>query len=242
MEGDAGAGRLNPIDEDDPISSAAESADAETSETPAGSEVTDEDSADTELGATEESEVGAGAGEDSEAEVAEEVERRPSRVNRAWLATIAALSILFSGAIATGGYVALRYHQEFQAGARNAVTALQIAKDCVVATQAPDTNSMAASEQKIIDCGTDQYRTQALLYSSMLVQAYQAANVHLKVSDMRAAVERNNPDGSVDVLVALRVKVSNEQAEDQEAGYRLRVKMAPVEGTYKISKLEQVTK
>ena len=58
---------------------------------------------------------------------------------------------------------------------------------------------------------------------------------------MRAAVERHNDDGSVDVLVAVRVKVTNSEAADQEQGYRLRVKMAPDDGTYKIAKLDQVT-
>ncbi|BBC63509.1 hypothetical protein MMRN_04050 [Mycobacterium marinum] len=81
-----------------------------------------------------------------------------------------------------------------------------------------------------------------MLYSSMLVQAYQAANVHVQLTDMRAAVERNNPDGSVDVLVALRVKMSNDQDQNQETGYRLRVRMTPTEGQYKISKLDQVAK
>ena len=100
---------------------------------------------------------------------------------------------------------------------------------------------MVASEQKIIDCGTDAFRSQALLYTSMLVQAYQAANIHVQVSDVRAAVERNNKDGSVEVLVALRVKVSSDKSES-ETGYRLRVKMALDEGQYKISSLDQVTK
>ena len=58
---------------------------------------------------------------------------------------------------------------------------------------------------------------------------------------MRAAVERHNDDESVDVLVAVRVKVTNSQAADQEQGYRLRVKMAPADGTYKIAKMDQVT-
>ncbi len=44
---------------------------------------------------------------------------------------------------------------------------------------------------------------------------------------MRAAVERHDDDGSIDVLVAVRVKVTNSEAADQEQGYRLRVKMAP---------------
>jgi Mce-associated membrane protein len=75
----------------------------------------------------------------------------------------------------------------------------------------------------------------------MLVQAYKASNVHVEVSDVRAAVERNNPDGSVEVLVAMRVKVAGDQGEN-ETGYRLRVKMAMAEGAYRIAKLDQVTK
>jgi Mce-associated membrane protein len=75
----------------------------------------------------------------------------------------------------------------------------------------------------------------------MMVEAYQAANVTLQVSEMRAAVERHNDDDSVDVLVTFRVKVTNSQVANQEQGYRLRVKMAPADGTYKVSTLEQVT-
>jgi hypothetical protein len=60
--------------------------------------------------------------------------------------------------------------------------------------------------------------------------------------DTRAAVERNNDDGSVDVPVALRVKVSNTETQNQQTGYRSRVKMTPADGRYKISKLDQVAK
>ncbi|HMC67964.1 MAG TPA: Mce protein, partial [Mycobacteriales bacterium] len=139
------------------------------------------------------------------------------------------------------GYVAVKFHHDSQAIARNDAAALKAAVDCVSATQAPDTNAMAASEQKIIECGTDAFRSQALLYTSMLVQAYQAANIHVQVADVRAAVERNNKDGSVDVLVAMRVKVASDQSQN-ETGYRLRVTMAQAEGQYRISKLVQVTK
>ena len=103
----------------------------------------------------------------------------------------------------------------------------QRAKDCVTATQAPDIAAMTASQTKIIECSTGDFAVQANLYSSMLVEAYQAANVAVQVSDMRGAVEKHNDDGSVDVLVAVRVKVTNSQAADQEQGYRLRVNMAP---------------
>ncbi len=168
-------------------------------------------------------------------------QRRPSRMGRGWKAGIAAVLVLCAGALGTGGYFALRFHQQSQAIARNDAAALKAAVECVSATQAPDTNTMVASEQKIIDCGTDAFRSQALLYTSMLVQAYQAANVHVQVSDVRAAVERNNSDGSVEVLVAMRVKVATDKSQN-ETGYRLRVKMALAEGQYRISKLDQVTK
>ncbi len=178
----------------------------------------------------------------SESEGGVGVQRGPSRLTRrGWLAGIAAALLLAAAAVGAGGYLALCYHHEAQAIARDDAAALKAAVDCVSATQAPDTNAMAASEQKIIDCGTDAFRSQALLYTSMIVQAYQAANVHVQVADVRAAVERNNSDGSIDVLVALRVKVGSDQTQ-KETGYRLRVTMALADGQYKISKLDQVTK
>jgi Mce-associated membrane protein len=180
--------------------------------------------------------------EDSEADADADVQRGPSRLGRGWLVGIAAALVLLAGAIGAGGYFfALRFHHESQAMARNDAAALKAAIDCVSATQAPDSNAMAASEQKIIDCGTDAFRSQALLYTNMLVQAYQAANIHVQVSDVRAAVERHNSDGSVEVLVAMRIKSTTDQTQN-ETGYRLRVKMALAEGQYKISKLDQVTK
>ena len=171
-----------------------------------------------------------------------EPEPAPSRLSRRWLAGIAAGLFVLAGTVGAGGYLALHDHQKSQARARYEAAAVAAAKDCVGATQAPDTSSITAAQQKIIDCGTDTYRTQALLYGNGLIQAYQAANVHLQVVDLRAAPERyNTSDGSVDVLVALRVTVSSDQVQNRESGYRLRVKMTPVDGQYKISELHQVT-
>ncbi|OBA61347.1 Mce protein [Mycobacterium sp. 1100029.7] len=167
--------------------------------------------------------------------------RSPSRLTRGWLAGIAAALVLLAGALGAGGYLALRYHDQSQAIARNNAAALKAAIECVSATQAPDSNAMVASEQKIIECGTGGFREQAMMYTGMLVQAYQSANVHVQVSDVRAAVERNNPDGTVEVLVAMRVKVASDESQN-ETGYRLRVKMALDEGQYRIAKLDQVTK
>jgi Mce-associated membrane protein len=212
MEGDAGTSQLNPTGND-----------IET---------------DTDV----ETEAASEARDDSEAQAAESVHaRRNERLGRGWFAGITAGLILLAAGVGVGGYLALRAHDESQAIARADTVALDRAKECVAATQAPDTVAMTASQSKIIDCGTGDFAVQANLFSSILVEAYQAANVQVQVSDMRAAVERHNDDGSVDILVALRTKVTNTEAANQEQGYRLRVRMAPVDGTYKVSKLDQVT-
>jgi Mce-associated membrane protein len=241
MEGDAGASRLNPNDTDDSSSSteiAAESLEQIT-------ETNAEDSSESD-GAAEEASAEAKA-EDSEASAEDAAEpandeRNPSRLGRGWFVGITAALLVLAGGVGAGGYLALRAHQDSQAIARRDAAAVQAAKECVAATQAPDVGAMVASAQKIIDCGTGAFRSQAILYSGLLVEAYQAANAHVQVSDLRAAVERNNDDDSVDVLVALRVKVSNSETQNQEAGYRLRVQMAPDEGHYRIAKLDQVAK
>lgn len=226
MEGDAGTSRLNPTDADDSSRS---------------QDTTDDAPESGALPESEASEADQDAPEDSPGPADARVPRGPSRLGRGWVAGIVAVLLMCAGAVGAGGYFALRFHREALAIAREDAAALKAAVECVSATQAPDPNAMAASEQKIIDCGTDAFRSQALLYTSMLVQAYQAANVHVQVSDVRAAVERNNNDGSVDVLVAMRVKVATDQTQN-ETGYRLRVRMALAEGQYKISKLDQVTK
>jgi Mce-associated membrane protein len=226
MDGDAGASRLNPTAADDSSSKEATAEDSSESEVgtdQTGTEVTAEDVS--------------GAGPESPV-----AERGPSRLGRGWLIGITAALLVLAGGVGAGGYIALRVHLDSRTLARDDAAAIQAAKECVAATQAPDTAAMAASARKIVECSTGDFGAQAALYSGLLVDAYQAANVHVQVSDMRAAVERNNNDGSVDVLVALRVKVTNTEAKDQESGYRLRVKMTSDEGQYKISKLEQVTK
>jgi Mce-associated membrane protein len=217
MEGDAGTRQLNPTDADEtPCESLAVSAADQIEEA-------------TEPPSQEPADEAVGDG------------RRPSHLGVGWLASICAALLVVAAGVAVGGYLALRSHDDSEAIARADAAALQAAKDCVAATNAPDTTAMTAAQSKIIECSTGDFGAQASLYSSVLVEAYQAANVKVAVSDMRAAVERHNDDGSVDVLVALRVKVTNSQAADQEQGYRLRVQMAPDAGTYKIARLDQVS-
>ena len=258
MEGDAGASRLNPNEIDDSSSSEVTAEDSAESEVGADHEITEvtaEDSAESEVGADHEiTEVTAEDSAESE-EAAEELsdsasvenatetandERGSSRLGRGWLIGITAVLLVLAGGVGTGGYFALRSNQESQAIARHDAEAVAAAKDCVAATQAPDVNAMTAGAQKIVDCSTGDFRAQAVLYSSLFVQAYQVGNVHVRVSDMRAAPERRNADGSVNVLVAFRIEVSNSGMQNREIGYRLRVKMAPDEGQYRIAKIDQV--
>jgi Mce-associated membrane protein len=168
-------------------------------------------------------------------------DRRPARLGVGWVAGICAALLVLAAGAAVSGYLALRTNGQSEAIERADAAALQAAKDCVAATHAPDTATMSAAQSKIIECSTGDFGAQASLYSSVMVEAYQAADVKVAVSDIRAAVEKHNDDGSVDVLVAVRVKVTNSQAADQEQGYRLRVQMAPADGTYKVAKLDQVT-
>ncbi|TGD89915.1 Mce protein [Mycolicibacterium sp. CH28] len=229
MEGDAGSGRLNPtpLDDDAERSTAQETAnqgplddDADAERTDAVADATPVEQTDSPDGQLP----------------------RGSRLSGRRLIGVAVVLLIASLAIATGGVLALRSHQKSEAESRAETAALAAAKDCVAATQAPNADAMAASQQKIIDCATGDFGAQAALYSGLLVDAYQAAKVQVQVSNMRAAIERHNDDGSMDVLVAVRVKVSNTQSRDQEQGYRLRVRMAPDGGTYKIARLDQVSK
>jgi Mce-associated membrane protein len=238
MEGDAGASRLTPNDTDDsalePVAAAEEATSEESAE---DSQEADAAAADPEISESDAEDLA----ESADTEAADD-SGGPSRLGRSWVVGIAAAVVLLAGGVGAGGYLALRSHLDSQATARRDAAAVEAAKDCVAATQAPDIAAMAASAQKIIECGAGAFRSQAILYSGLLVEAYQAADAHVQVSDLRAAVERNNADGSVEVLVPLRVKVSNAETQNQEAGYRLRVTMVKDEGKYRISKLDQVAR
>jgi Mce-associated membrane protein len=180
--------------------------------------------------------------EESPEPVEESVDdRRPSRLGIGWVAGICAVLVLLAAGAAAGGYLALRTNDESKAIARAEASALQAAKDCVAATQAPDTAAMVAAQSKILQCSTGEFGVQAPLYASVIADAYKAADVKVAVADMRAAVEKHNDDGSINVLVAVRTKVTNSEAADQEQGYRLRVQMALDNGTYKVARLDQVT-
>ncbi|MDR3662854.1 MAG: hypothetical protein P4L86_21135 [Mycobacterium sp.] len=214
MEGDAGTSQLNPTDEHD---------------------VTSQDVVTTELSSEESIEnPGEVSGNSDGAQ-------GPARIGRGIALTVCVVLVVLAAAVGTGGYFALRSHRQSQALAANEAAAMKAAKDCVTVSQAPDTSAMIAAQTKIIECATGAYAAQASFMSGITLDAYKAANVQVAVSSMRAAVEKRNPDGSIDVLVALRVKITNSAEKDKQVDYRMRAEMAPVDGTYKVSKLDQVT-
>lgn len=167
-------------------------------------------------------------------------DRRPTRLGNGWLASICVALALLSGGAIAGGYFAHRANEQAADNARSDEAALAAAKDCVAATQAPDTQAMMAAQSKILDCSTGDFGVQAGLFSSVVAEAYSAASATVAVDDLRAAVERHNDDGSVNVLVAVRVRITNAEAADQQVGYRLRATMAFDDGQYRIARLDQV--
>lgn len=194
---------------------------------------------DTAAVAADESAEAAAAEHDEQAEA---TDSNPSRLGRRQLIGICALLMLLAAGLVGAGYLALRDHAASQVMARDNAEALEAAKSCVLATQAPDPGDMSLSQQKMLNCAAGEFRTQAALYAQILPPAYQAAKVHVELTEMGAAVERNNPDGSVDILVAFRIKVDNIEAQGREAGYRLRAQMVREDGQYRISKLDQVAR
>ncbi len=226
MEGDAGSGRLIPPEDEDGtgVSSGEPSEPGQADE----------------IGRSGES-VDSGAPGESPTP-SDHLGQRSRLYSRGWVIGVAATLLVLSVLLAGAGVLARVADNDMQARNVDEAAAVQAAKDCVIATQAPDLATMEASQRKIIECGTGDFGAQAVLYSGILVDAYQAAQAQVQVSNIRAAAERHHDDGSVDVLVALRVKVSNSTVQNQETGYRLRVQMAPEDGTYKIAQLDQVTR
>ena len=145
-------------------------------------------------------------------------------------------------ALAAVGVLALLGGRATAAATRGEDVDVAAAKECIAATQAPDVKAMAESQRKIVDCATENFAAQANLYGGLLVEAYETVQAQVKISQIRAAAEKHNPDGSIAVLVATRVAMSNVDQQGQEISYRLRVKMVPDGDTYKVDSIEPVGK
>jgi Mce-associated membrane protein len=265
MEGDAGTSRLNPTTDADADSAPQDPAAAADDDTVVEDKTVVDDQSAADEASPDEPDDGTGGGgtdataaQDSEAGTddpaaedpalenatvgaGQQAERRPTRLGRGCLTAVCAVLVLLAVGAVAGGYLAWRANERAAEIARADAAALAAAKDCVAATQAPDTAAMTAAQSKILECSTGEFGVQAGMYSSVLAEAYQAANATVVVDDLRAAVERHNDDGSINVLVAMRVKISNVEATDNQVGYRLRATMALDEGQYRIANLDQVT-
>jgi Mce-associated membrane protein len=165
-----------------------------------------------------------------------------SRLSRRWLGAIAIVLTLLTGGIGACGYVSSRAHRDSQAITGGDAAAVAAAKDCVAATQPADVTALPASQRKLDECSTGDFKTQMTWYDAVLTEAYQATNVHVQMPEIHAAFERTNDDGSTVALVAFRAKISQAGMADRENSYRVRVKMVPENGQFKIAKLDQVAR
>ena len=221
MEGDAGTRQLNPTDaEDAPNDSVAVS-----EQEPTGQEHQDSPASEQTIPDAEPSE-----GVEELAAVADGVDRRPARLGRGWVVGICAA---LGGADDRGGGrrhpVDPRQPRHRRGQPQRCRRAAGRQGLCHRAAGSRHRGDVRSADE---DHGVLHRRLRGAgrTFGGILVEAYQAANVQVAVSDMRAAVERHDPNGSVDVLVAVRVKVTNSDVADQESGYRLRVTMTPDRG------------
>lgn len=165
-----------------------------------------------------------------------------ARTSRRWPIAIAAVLLLLAGAAAAGGHWARQAHQMSVALDAAHVAALAAAKDCVAATQPPNAAAVPAAQQKLGECSTGNFGDQSTWYGEVLLQAYQAVDVRVRIPEMHAAIERHNDDGSIEALVVFRATVSQTGMADRENSYRVRVTMVPVNGQFRVAELDQVAK
>lgn len=213
MEGDAGTtSRLSSSDADDTEVMAVDSVDS--------ADETDRDSPEMTVVESAES-TGAAASS--------------SRLGRGALIGTAAALAVAAGAVGAGGYLALHAHRDSEAMARANVAALNDAKECITAINAPDAEAMYANLPKVIECTTEDLGGQIPMFG-VAAEAYATYGIHTELLELRAAVERNNEDGSIDILAALRQQTSTTGEQSQ----RLRLTVRYVDGQYKIAKIDRV--
>jgi Mce-associated membrane protein len=163
-------------------------------------------------------------------------------VSRRWPIAVAATLLLLAGGAGAGGYLAMQAHRKSEAIDRANDAVLAAAKDCVAATQPPNAAALPAAQQKLSECSTGTFGDQSTWYGAVLAEAYHAVDVRVQVPEMHAAVERDNDDGSIEVLVVFRATVSQTGMADRQNSYRVRVKMVPDNGQFKVAELDQVAK
>jgi Mce-associated membrane protein len=163
-------------------------------------------------------------------------------VSRRWPIAVAATLLLLAGGAGAGGYLAMQAHRKSEAIDRANDAALAAAKDCVAATQPPNAAALPAAQQKLSECSTGTFGDQSTWYGAVLAEAYHAVDVRVQVPEMHEAVERDNDDGSIEVLVVFRATVSQTGMADRQNSYRVRVKMVPDNGQFKVAELDQVAK
>jgi len=163
-----------------------------------------------------------------------------SRLSRGWLGAVATVLAVMTTGLGAVGYVAMRAHRHGQALTAADAAAVVAAKDCLAATQPSDVDALPATQRKLDECSTGDFKSQIAWYAAILSEAYQAVNLHVRLPEIDAAVEATKGDGSIIALIAFRANISQEGMPDRDNNYRIRVKVVPDNGQFKIAHLDQV--
>lgn len=166
--------------------------------------------------------------------------RGASRLSPGWLGSVATVLAVMTTGLGAVGYVAMRAHRHSQALTVADAAAVVAAKDCLAATQPSDVGALPAAQRKLDECSTGDFKSQITWYAAVLSEAYQAVNLHVRPPEIHAAVEAMDSDGSIIALIALRANISQEGMPERDNNYRIRVKMVPANGEFKIAHLDQV--
>ena len=160
--------------------------------------------------------------------------------SRNWVVAVCAVLLVVAAALGTGGYLCCGHIPKRGCASRNGGTGSGEGLCNGDPGAGRDRHGGESAQDHRVRDG--RLRRPGHPVQRVLVEAYQAAKAKVEVTNLRAAVERHNSDGSMDILVAIRTKLTNTEVQQQEQGYRLRVRMALDNGSYKIAKLDQVSK
>ncbi|WP_330255053.1 hypothetical protein OG874_11180 [Nocardia sp. NBC_00565] len=165
------------------------------------------------------------------------VARSPKRRRVAAVALIAVVTIAAAGASA---YFAIA-HRDAVHQADERLDYVQAARQGVVNILSVDFNSANNDVKRILEDATGAWREEFAPQAQPFTDVVQKSKVVTTAEVTAAGLEHRNDDGTAQVLVAAKSKVSNSAgASNEQRTFRLRVTVAPDAGRLKIAKMEYV--
>lgn len=118
---------------------------------------------------------------------------------------------------------------------------VEVAKQTVVNMTSLDHEHAQRDVNRVLASATGEFRTDFEKRGAAFTEVIQKSKVATKGQVALAGVEKENPDGSLVVMIASNSQVSNAAgAQNEDRAWRLRVTVVDVDGTPKVSKVEFV--